>query len=177
MKKKTAIILGILGVATLTVVGILCWKNRYGAKLYSEEELVKGWIKTEFWDKNKVYGAYYLNPECFEDSDEYIEEYYQDKESPQTRTFLIKDEDACNEIFSEDALDVNFEKEMVVVHIFSDWGTTKPYVLKDVSVDGDIVEISMKKKSSLKPSGIRTYQRCVVIKMKKLDVNDAKVIK
>lgn len=175
MKKKRTIILGALALVVLVVLVVVCWKNRYGAKLYGTKGLVEGWIKTEFLEENKVGDVYYFNPECLEDSDENTERYYLDKESPKTRTFLITDEDTFNEIFYEGALDVDFEKEMVILHIFRDWGSSRPYVLKNVSVDDDTVEISMRKQLSLGNSGAIPCQRCVVITMKKLDVVNAKV--
>lgn len=176
MKKKTAIILGVLGTVALLAVIFCCWKNRYGAKLYNGNVNTYGAVREEFIDQNRVYGAYYFNSECLEDSDESTEKDIQDKESPKTRTFLIKDEETFKEIFYEDALDVNFEEEMLVLHIFR-VNHVRDYSLKNITVKGKQVEIEIGLSNSFTAhAAIRGSWHYVVIKMKKLDVDKAVVI-
>lgn len=178
MKKKIAIILSVVVVAlasAFVIGGMLFKKIPYDAKLYSERKEMDGWVRTEFLNENKVYGAHYVNPEWTEESND-ISEYYQDRESPETRTFLIKDEAMFKDIFYEDALDVNFEEEMVVLHIFTA-GNPRGYDLKDVKVQGGKVMIEMKLQEARRgvADHIQPYQRYVVIKMKKLDVSEVEV--
>lgn len=176
MKKKTAILVGVLGVVALFAVVFFCWKNRYGGKLYNGNINTYGAVKEEFIDQNRVYGAYYFNSECLEDSDESTEQDIQDRESPKTRTFLIKDEETFKEIFYEDALDINFEKEMLVLHIFK-VNHVRDYSLKNITVKGEQVEIEIGLSNNFTAhAAIRGSWRYVVIKMKKLDVDKAVVI-
>lgn len=176
MKKKTVIILGVLGAVVLLAVMFFCWKNRYGAKLYNGNVNTYGAVREEFIDQNRVYGACYFNSECLEDSDESTVQDIQDRESPKTRTFLIKDEETFKEIFYEDALDVNFEEEMLVLHIFR-VNHVRDYSLKNVTVKGDQVEIEIGLSNGFTSlAAIRGSWRYVIIKMKKLDVDKAVVI-
>lgn len=179
MKKKIALVSGSL---LIIIVAVLVfnsdWFSRipYHATLYSEREEINEMVRPAFLDDNKVYGAYYVNPACLEDSDEYISEYYQDKESPKTRTFLIKDKETYKEIFYDDALNVNFEKEMLVLHIFTKHHP-RGYNLKEIRVQDDTLEIDIKVDSSRRADAVRPGQSFVVIKMKKLDVSNVEVFR
>lgn len=176
MKKKRAIIVSILGAVVLLAVIFFCWKNRYGAKLYNGDVNTYHGVREEFIDQNRVYGAYYFNSECLEDSDESTEISYRDNEAPETRTFLIKDEETFKEIFYEDALDVNFEEEMLVLHIFC-VHHVRDYYLKNVTVKGDTLKIEIGVQIGfIANAAIRGSWKYVVVKMKKLDIDEAVVI-
>lgn len=171
MKKKMTIILGTLGVIILVIVVFLLWKNRYGAKLYDSRGQANGWVRAEFIEKNRVYGSYYFNPECLEDSDEHTEENIEEKFSPSTRTYLIKDTETYEKIFCEEAPSVDFEKEMVVLSMFTAYNV-RQYHLTNVTVKGDKMEIGIDTSSNLLiKDATRGNVHYVVIKLKKQDVD------
>ena len=120
MKKK--IVLCVIG-AILLVVGISYWwiLGQYNATMYSKSHRL---VKEEFIENNKVSNAKYknkdYNPELECDDENWVDKYYYDEDAPKTRMFIIKDEKTFNEIFIENSMDVNFEKEMVILFMKRD---------------------------------------------------------
>ena len=112
------------GLALLLIFSLLpgCSNLRYGARLYNH---VNDWIDESFLKENRV-KAYYPNDNyVYGENDRLIYE----ETAPSSRVFIITDEDEYNGIFTASPLDVDFETEMVILHIFSNT-SPRDYKLK-----------------------------------------------
>ena len=100
MKK---IIIGILlFIITITLSG--CKKNYFNSKIYNTGSNI---IKKEFLDNNPLYvdkwdhgvgGA--------------------DESNPEDKTFIVKDKETLNTMINENSLEVDFNKQMVLVYLY-----------------------------------------------------------
>ncbi|MBR2970741.1 MAG: hypothetical protein IKC48_02975 [Clostridia bacterium] len=159
-------------VVVIAILGVNIYNGRipYNYKLYTDAE---PWIYESYWENNKVRGAYYKNPDYNPDEDSWGSEDYQDKTSPKTRTVIITDEEAFNEIFKEGDLDVDYSKEMLILHIFMDVYHPSCYKITKVTLDKEqVLRIHYKYKDYFAPPGATMPgQNCFLVKMKKTDVS------
>ena len=175
MKKR--IILYVIG-GILLAVGLAYWLilGQYNATMYS---YANDWIKEEFIYNNKVTGASYknkdYNPELECDDENWVDKYYYYDEKPNTRTFIITDEKMFNEIFTENSIDINFEKEMVVLYIESDVCPRDCYLLSISNNNGKLTFKYMHKFSTGNDT-VQSYPRCIAVKMKKMDITSVEFI-
>lgn len=148
-----------------------CGKVKYNAKIYnmSEESFL-----SSFLEENKVKGAYYKNPDYPDDADK---KYYYDETSPACRTFIVNNPDDYSLFFAGDELGVNFDKEMVLIYIFADVNPCRNYLLEKVVVDGETAKIYFGLEKSDKKDATAPYQRVLIVKTDKLDINEAEFIK
>ena len=157
------------------LIGILsgCLFDKYHAKLYifgyggTARENV--WLDSDFSQNNKVYGAYYRD-----DEDAYESE--KDTISPRSRTFIIKDQEAYNEIFLEGAIDIDFETEMIVLYTQS-VSDTDPFEIGDISIDENgVLNIQLIELCAHIPNTHLPGQEYYAIKMQKQDISEANFI-
>ena len=145
---------------------------RYNAKIVNEGIS----FHQEFLDNNMTYGAYYHNEDYSPEEDEWTEEWLYDETLPKTRTYVIKDRTALEEIF-EVFPETDFEKEMVLVHLYTDiYGRAR--VLKDVSVDEiNVLKIrfTIQNQSGCVARGDASMpqRKILIVKTDKLDITTA----
>ena len=134
-----------------------------------------------FLDEHKVYGANYKNPDYVEGADDNTKKYYTDPTAPEDRTFIIGDQETFDSIFKENTLEVDFDNEIVLLYIFSDAISKNKYIIDSISVQSGRVNIYFKLKfnliSHLMLTGILPYVNCLVVKMDKIDVENAEFTK
>ena len=175
MKKK--IVLSVIG-GILLAVGLAYWLilGQYNATMYSKAHR---WTKDEFIENNKVSNAKYknkdYNQEIQYDNENWVSKYYYDENAPKTRTFIIKDENTFNEIFTENSMDVNFEKEMVILFIKRDVCPRDCYLLSISNNNGKLTFKYMHKFSTGNDT-VQPYPRCIAVKMKKMDITSVEFI-
>ena len=131
-----------------------------GAIFYS---YANDWIDESFLEENRVNGAYYINENYVPHTEgESRYQYVKDKESPTSRTFIITAEEEYNRIFSNASLTVDFEKEIVILHVDCD----------TISITEGILSVSAELVSNKEGVDDATmpYPRCFVLRMKKTDV-------
>ena len=148
-----------------------CGKVKYNAKIYnmSEESFL-----SSFLEENKVKGAYYKNPDYPDDADK---KYYYDETSPAYRTFIVNNLDDYSLFFAGDELTVNFDKEMILIYIFADVNPCRNYLLNKVVIDGETAKIYFGLEKGDKKDATAPYQRVLIVKTDKLDINEAEFIK
>ena len=149
----------------LVMIIFLATSCKYGAKIVDSGMVFRDGVL----NANMTYGAYYI--------DEGSEEYLYDESSPKTRTYVLKEETKSQEMFSEFP-HVDFKKEMVLVHFYTDV-YSRERKIKSVEVGEDkILRIVFKLKSAWgKKDASMPQQKVLVIKMNKLDINSAEIIK
>ncbi len=95
---------------------------------------------------------------------------------PETRTVLIDEKDEFDAAFVACPFEVDLEKEMIVVYVIS-FTNSRPTVIKKVSFTDGVLSIKMENKRA--KWGVKDacmpYQRYVVVKLDKLDVDEVKV--
>ncbi len=139
--------------------------NPYEAKLFSR---VDQWMNASFLMENKVYGAYYRNPDYDPESLENGEKYLLDQSSPKDRTITIQDKQTFDQVFAVDEIGADFDKEVVYVYIFADVYESLNYHLTKVDV-GAQVTIEYALDFSLKGDAVMPYGRAFAVKMLRTD--------
>ncbi len=130
-------------------------------------------FRQAFLEENRTYGAYYHNDAYDPEQDDWSEEWLYDETSPKTRTYAIKDQATLEEIFAAFPK-TDFEKEMVLVHLYTDiYGRAR--VLKDVSVDENNalkIQFTIQSQSGCVARGDASAPQCksLVVKMDRLDI-------
>lgn len=161
-----------------------CSVVRYDAEIYS---YVNDWLDPAFLENNRLGNVDYENPDYDRDLAYAAEAegweyevppvfYYPD--NPDTRTFIITDQEAFDSMFVEGAIEVDFEKEMVLLYMF---GTCQPasrdYRIDEIEVQDRLASVyfAVVRKRGYKGS-VRGYHRCIAVKMKKIEVTTANFI-
>ena len=137
------------------------------------EILWDGILKTEFIEKNLTYGAYeYYNKE----EDEWISA-GNTESLPRTRTYVIKDEEKLNEACTtpfEIPLEIDFEKEMLLIHFYADMCIRGRYFKKVKIGEDNILRIEFDYLPPEEPfsgDASNPHQKVLIVKINKLDVN------
>ena len=138
-------------------------------------------FKESFLDENRTYGLCYVN-DNWDPEDEFSEEILWDVTSPKSRTFIIKDPNNLDDIFINPP-QVNFEKEMILVALFSVRGGNFSLSIRNVRLNGAVLSIGIKKenlKNKDKDNNndfITEYEQFIyVLKIDKLSANTAEVL-
>ena len=184
MKKTRVIILSLIVLfavcATLVgcqpngIVNYQQYSNKYNAVMYSTS---KDWILTSFLEDNKVKGAYYKNPDYIESENDSVDKYYYDETSPKHRTFIVDNQDTYNTIFKENALRVDFNKEIVYLYIFADIYPSRKYYIDNILLEEEQVNIYYKVEKNNKNDASAPGQRCLIVVMKKTNTSNVKFVK
>lgn len=170
MKKfKYLVIVMCLSVALLCIglFGIACaTKLPYNAILNSHANDL---ISDDFLKENRVKAYYPIDPK-----DEYTE-YIHDKDSPDTRTSTITEQQEFDEIFTKCTTPVDFENQIVILYIF---GNIYPreYYLKNIRLKDDVLEVSYELEWSNKQDAGMPSQWCFMLIMDKVNFTDVKFI-
>ncbi len=150
-----------------------CSVYKYNAEIYNQ---AKEWISEEFLEENRV-KAYYLNENYIEGESDPWTEYIYEKDVPSERTFIITEQYEFTNIFTKYEETIDFEKEMVILYIFSNW-SPRDYHLKKIIYENQKLTMHIKLQhinSKIKDS-VEPYQRCLMIKMDKLEIDSVSVI-
>ena len=147
-----------LGVLLLMAFSFFGCGNNYNAVIVDSGLKIKG----DFLKENMTYGAYYY------DNDGKL---LQDLLSPVTRTFIIKEQEVFEETFADISLEIDFEKEMFLLHAYTSSVSWQHEIIK-VQVVGQSVEIQYRLKDphNQNNTGLPPQRRFLIIKMKKLDI-------
>ena len=168
--KKTKILS--LGLMLITIITLLtgCFNNKYNANLYSN---ATEWVDETFLKDNRV-KAYYLNENYIDGQSDPNDKYIYDAISPSSRVFIVDDETEYNKIFSNSPLDIDFEHEMIILYIFSDVYPAREYKLKKIEINGKVLTVKIESNHKNVDDATMPYQRCTVVKMNKVEINEAK---
>jgi len=185
MKLKRILMFGIILVliaATLLTTVLLTYSPlRYRAKMYS---YCNEWIDPTFLENNMIKSTRFNNPNYNEDegqSPENPKYFGAPDDAPSVRTFIITEKEAFDEIFTNSPITVNFDKEMIVLYMFGCvYPSGQNYTLKKIEVEGDTATVYFKldkKPWDNRKNAVELWHRCMVVKMKKLDISTVTVTK
>ena len=147
---------------------------KYNAVMYSR---VEKWIDEDFLRENRV-KAYYLNDDYDEDddSDDAPEKYIYDENSPPSRSFIITEEAEFKSVFTDCPISVDFDNEMVLLYVFGDIYPYREYHLKKTALEDKTLNIYYKLESTNKKDATMPFQRCMMVKLDKLDITEVNFI-
>lgn len=167
-----------LGLTLVACVGGLCACNEqavgkeYGATLIND---IRQFMREDFLEENRTYGVHYVARAYDEETGTWTEDVAKITEGPRTREFIVNNEEEYLKIFNDlSSIDINFEKQMLVVHMFT---TTNPnpLVLTDFKVSNSELFVTFKAKPS--KIGVKNAtepgQACMAIIMDKVDITSA----
>ena len=168
--------------AVLTMVLLLlitplsgCSKWRYNAEIYAHTGF--DLVDPVFYYSHMISGVSYYNPEYDDTALNPPEQYLRDDTMPETRTYIITDKTLFETIYLEDQCDVDFEKQMVLLHIYAKKGSDNLEIDK-INVEQATLNVYIKKVKNKKGvlTGIPPHARCITIIMDKLDVDTVNFI-
>ena len=146
-------------------------KQKYNVRL---DMILNYLIRPEFEKENKVC-AYYRDENYSEGEDipSYI--YYDDE--PNERTFIIRDKETYDNIFTDESLLVDFDKETIILHIIVKTNARK-VLLDKVTVKDDRVSIAFKEEKHRDgvADSIMTSPAYLVVKIEKADIRKVEFI-
>lgn len=143
-----------------------CGKSNYNAVMYSHAE---EWISESFLKENRV-KAYYLNEGYIEEENEPSSKYIYDETAPKFRCFILTEEKEFRNIVSSYEEDIDFEKEMGLLYVFADVNPYREYFITRINLDNQDLTIYFKLQNSGKKDTTAPYQRCLLVKMDKLEI-------
>ena len=186
LKKIISFTLALL-LLSITLVG--CSVVRYDAELYS---YVNDWLDPAFLENNRLGNVNYRNPdydrdladEAYDEGREYeVPRFFNYPDNPETRSFIITDQETFDSMFVEDAIEVDFEKEMVLLYMFrTGASTSRNYKIEEITVEEGEMSISVTYAWNWDvdvkgvANNIYPYHRCMAVKMKKAEVTTADFI-
>ena len=178
LKKIISFTLALL-LLSITLVG--CSVVRYDAELYS---YVNDWLDPAFLENNRLGNVNYRNPDYDRDlADEAEAEGWEYEvppifiypDNPDTRSFIITDQETFDSMFVEDAIEVDFEREMVLLYMFSScYPKSRDYYhLDKIKVKDELVTVYFARDNDRSNDSVYSYHRCMAVKMKKAEVTTA----
>lgn len=173
MKKFKILVIGLV-VFMLSSFLTGCYDQDFKDTLYNSilYNGVEEWIDDDFLRENRVY-AYYRNENYIEGVSDPDEKYILEETLPSSLVFIITEENEYNKIFTKSELDIDFESENVILYIFTDTNPSRKYNLKGIDVNDKVlyVQIGLERKNV--NDATMPYQRCILIKMNKVEINEA----
>ena len=98
-----------------------------------------------------------------------------DETDPRTRTFVVKTEEEYQSIFTKSTVEVDFEKQIAILFIFSDC-SPREYQLKNIKLEQQTLRIYYKLPYSKLNDTVKIYQRCFMLVMDKTDFEEVEFI-
>lgn len=173
MEKGIILKIATLGVALTCLVicmtGLLVACNeakKYHAEFYGD---VEESMNEDFLKENRVGKAYYPNEYYIEGVNE---RYVYDEISPLTRTFIVNDEEEFVKMFDSFPTEIDFEKQMLIVHMFRVING-RPYHMKKLQVEGGILRVEIKEENCNSDDTTMPGRKCVAIVMDKAEIASA----
>ena len=120
MKKFKILVLALLAVLITSQLAA-CDSSIGDIYIYNHAQ-VKNIVKAEYLEDLKIGNVYYDNDDFYDNL-------------PPSKTVLIKDSQTYNEMFYEDAEDVNFNDYMVILHVRANIGTSGYLDIESAELD------------------------------------------
>lgn len=180
MKKLLiSLLLAILCIISLTGCNSVPEDNgikKYNAVMYSHAE---GWLKQEYMEKNRLRRGNIMYFSGEDDLDPTEVKYVEvDDNYPDERTIIISSQEEFNKAFRKCNYTVDFEKEIVILYIFSDCNT-RDYYLKKVTLEDKTLNIEyiIEEAPPLSIGSVEPYHRCFMVKINKIEFDTVNFIK
>ena len=167
--KRLFLLGAVLIISLFALVGC---SGKYNAVLYSHAEK---WVSEEFLKENRV-RAYYHNEDYVEDESDWKDRDIYEADAPGELIFIITDKDEFEKIFVKYDSTVDFEKEIVILYIFPDVYPGRDYYLKKIDLNEQSLDIYFKLEKRNVKDATMPYQRCFMLKLKKVEFEEVNFI-
>ena len=170
MKKRKIVAAGLVLLILFNLLSA-CASIRFGATLYNDKD-VEEWLDEAFLKENPISGARYPNenytgPHGSEPST------IRYPDAPKTRVFIITDGEEYEKIIPHYSIEVDFEKQMVILYTFS-VDSSRDFNLKSVKVNDGALTVKIKQEASNVLDGSMPGQGWVMLTMKKMEISEVK---
>ena len=154
---------------------LMFFLNGCGKEINYNAAVTSGVYKEDFLKENMTLGAYYKN-ENYDPEDENSNEYLLDETSPRSRTFIVTEQSQLNEIFESFNTPIDFEKQMLVVYVYTDC-YLRAQILESVKLSDNVLKIEFKIESGEPGRGDarEPYQRTFAVMLDKLNVEGVEI--
>lgn len=153
-----------------------CNENKvWDGELYND---ISTHMKEDFLENNKTYGVYYSVKEFDSETNSWEDKIQIEKDAPATRSFIVDNPSVFSDIFEDFETDINFETDMLIVHLFTDTNM-RPVVVQNVEVKNKKLSV----KYFVQPGNSEVNDstapglKCFAIKIKKTQIDDIEFIK
>lgn len=152
-----------VGVILVMCLGLFtgCNGNKYNAVIYdnANEMLHKDFLKS-----NLTLGSRYFDEDKLVVAD--------DESYPKFRTFVVRTQEDFDSKFVEFPSDVDFEKSMICIYIFTTIYPSRSWEINNIRFKDETlkIEFKMKKPTYGQKDASQPQQKCLVVKMDKIDV-------
>ena len=162
-----------LALILVFALGIICACNK-NDNFYND---VDDFMKKDFLEQNRTYDVAYEIDVYDSDIDEWVKKAQYDKTSPETRDIIVDSEEKFSEIFNEFPTNINFETEMLVVHMFTVTNGRPALLNKTVLKNGNL-KVYFKIKPGRPGVNDTTMpgQKAIAVKIKKTELNSIEFI-
>ena len=162
----------ILAVMLIMALGLLvgCGGNKlpYNAVMYGNVYEVRSFINDDFYNENLTYNAWSKT----------LGDYVKDDTNPEFRTVIVKEQEKFDKVFKEFPVEVDFEKDMVLMHCFTT-ASSGEYEIKSFDINEQVLSVKYKtvaSKGITPPNASNPLAKWIVVKMDKLDITTAEFI-
>ena len=179
MKKfwQKSLIVVVLSVLALSAV-LLCSCNEYDNKNITLYNDIGKYMNASFLEQNRTYGVRYSIDVYDDETDSWMTSSMTVKDAPSTRDFIVDTEEQFIHIFAERPIDINFESEMLIIHMFTDTNN-RPVKLKEIIFENNKMEVYFIVQRRIDGLNDTTEpgQKCFAIKMKKTELTTVTFIR
>jgi hypothetical protein len=137
-------------------------KMKYNAVIYGVPYIVRSWMKDDFFENNLTHGSWSYAQEQYVQGDEY----------PQQNNIIIRNLDEFKEAFAKFPVEVDFKKDMILVHGITT-ASNRELILTDAVLDGQTLYIKYwfpALDGPAPPNASMPLTKWTVVKMDKLDI-------
>lgn len=155
-----------LVVTVIMIFSLGACDNKYNAIMYSD---TRTWINEDFLLEKLTRGSHYLDDGEIMVADESYPEFF---------TFIIMNQEEFDSKFTKFPPTINFEKEMLLVYIFTTTNSNTYKIIK-ISLNDQILNIYFKAEKSKGASDNLTspIQKCLILKVNKMEITAANFTK
>lgn len=141
---------------------------RFDATLYG---YANDWMDQAFLKENRIKGAWYDN-ENYVPHTTGVKKGWYEENAPESRTFIITTKEEYASFFPSSAVDIDFEKEMVVLYMFCD-SSPREYHLESMKLQGKVLTVMVALEQSERDAAgsVMPYARCAMLKMEKTNID------
>ncbi len=167
--KITKFISSIMVILMVSISISGCDSIKYNAVLYNRADK---WVSAKFLFDNKIRNAYYSESDYGEWMIPEQPGQEHDDNAPDSKTFIINTEDEFNKIFANCPVPIDFEKEMIILHIYlSDCGESLK--LRSVDLSDKVLTVFVEREFVGITQLMQPVAFALILKMDKTEINEA----
>ena len=163
-----------LGIILIMGLGIFCACNKDDDNFYND---VHTFMNKDFLEQNRTYGVYYDIDVYDYSTNSWIKQTQRDPTSPKTRDIIVDSEEKFAEVFNSFHSNIDFENEMLVVHMFTVINC-RPAILNKIVLENGNLQVYFRIQDARPNVNDTTMpgQKAIAVKIKKIELNSIEFI-